>query len=234
MNKIILLVGLLCAAAAGFLVWQKLEAAEARLASVAYLTYSKDAGDPILYAGDEVSAGDIGRIELPNGHDVFQLGDQLIEDTAANRSWLEGKKLNATIPRGRVLTYDLFEKLADDRLDLVVSPGMRAISLSVSSATSLNSRVVPGNRIDLLGVIESEGPARAEVVLEDVKVIAVGKAISYDAYRSEGSRSYSTITIEVRPEEGVKLAQDRRRVKGEFIVMLRNQCDTSQPSATCG
>lgn len=235
MNKIILLIGIVCAAVSGYLVFDRLEEADSRLSPVAYLSFSAEAGNEVLFAGDEISLADIGQIQLPNGYDVFNLGANLIEDTPVNREWVEGKRLNMTIPRGRVLSYDLFEKLDSDRLDQVVSPGKRAVSLSVSTTSSLNNRVVPGNRIDVLGVIE-DGVAvpEATVVLEDVRVIAVGKAISYDAFRSDGDRSYSTITIEVTPEEGIKLAADRRKVKGEFIVMLRNQCDTNTATATCG
>jgi pilus assembly protein CpaB len=234
-NKIILLIGIVCAAVSGYLVFQRLEEADARLAPAAYLAFSDEAGSEVLFAGDEISQADIGRIELPNGYDVFNLGGNLIEDTPVNREWIEGKRLNTNIPRGRVLSYDLFERLDTDRLDQEIERGKRAVSLSVSTTGSLNNRVVPGNRIDVLGVIEDGVDVPETVlVLEDVRVIAVGKAISYDSFRSEGERTYNTITVEVTPDEGVKLASDRRRVKGEFIVMLRNQCDTSTANATCG
>lgn len=235
LNKIIFLVGIACAVIAGFLVFQQLEEADARLAPSSYLTFSADARDEVLFAGDEVAASSIGTVQIPNGYDVFGLAENLIENTPVNRAWIEGKTLNASIPRGRVLTYDLFEALEADRLDQVVSNGMRAISLPVDKSSSLSNRVVPGNRIDILGVIDSAGTlAEAEMVLEDVRVIAVGKNFSYDSFRSEGERNYSTITIEVTKEQGIKLATDRERVSGAFIVMLRNQCDTANPNATCG
>ncbi len=233
MNKIILIVGLISAMATGFLVFQRTEAVEAQLTPVAYLTFSRDAQDKVLFAGDEISERHLGRLTLPNSTDVFGLEGDLIRDTPAQREWLKGKLLNTKIPRGRVLTYDLFEDLAVSRLDEAIGKNMRAISLSVNSASSLNHNVVPGNRIDLVGVIDDVQNPRAELVLEDVKVIAVGDVLSFDQFKSDGERSYSTITIEVSPEQGVALTTARQRVKGAFIVMLRNQCETSSPNATC-
>jgi Flp pilus assembly protein CpaB len=233
LNKIILIVGLLSAMATGFLVWQRTEAVEARLHPVAYLTFSREARQPVLFAGDEITERHLGRITLPNSTDVFGLEGDLIRDTPAQREWLKGKSLNTKIPRGRVLTYDLFEELGIARLDEAVSVGKRAISLSVNAANSLNHNVVPGNRIDLVGVIDDIENPRAELVLGDVRVIAVGESLTYDAYQSEGGRGYSTITIEVSPEQGIALTTAQEKVKGAFIVMLRNQCETSSPNATC-
>jgi Flp pilus assembly protein CpaB len=112
---------------------------------------------------------------------------------------------------------------------------MRALSIQVSLSNSLNNRVVPGNRIDLIGVTEGnrDEPPVANVLLEDVKVIAVGKALSFDSLQSQNRKNYSTITVAVTPEEGRRMAVDRRTSKGELILMLRNQCDTSSPNATC-
>ena len=232
-SKIILLIGVICAGITGYLVFTKVAEAEARMASISYLTFSRDAVDETLYAGEEITPSVLGRIELPNGQDVFGLGAQLIEDTAVNRSWIEGKELNTTIPRGRVLTYDLFERLETDRLDEIVRPGMRATTFAVSSATSLNNRVVPGNRIDVMGVIDGDGDERAELVLTDVRVMAVGTATTYEDYRG-GQDRYSTITIEVTPDQAVHLATAAAIIKGSFMVLLRNPCDTDAPSDLCG
>jgi Flp pilus assembly protein CpaB len=233
LNKIILIVGLICAGATAFLVSQRISAVEARLQPVTYLTFSRDSGETALYAGDEITERHLGQITLPNADDVFGLETDLIRDTPAQRAWLKGKRLNTNIPRGRVLTYDLFEDLAVTRLDEAVRPGYRAISLSVNAAGSLNNSLVPGNRIDLVGVVDDVENPRAEMVLEDVKVIAVGDILSYDQLRSEDSRRYSTITIEVSPQQGVALSTARQRLRGNFIVMLRNQCETGEASATC-
>lgn len=233
LNNIILAIGLVFAAVTGYLVYERLQEADARLAPMSYLTFSEDSGDEVLYAGEEVTGAILGSISLPNGYDVFGLGARVIEDTQVNRDWLEGKRLNTTIPRGRVLTYDLFENLQADRLDQVVTKGYRAMSVSVSNAASLDHRILPGNRIDILGVLDDVNNPEAIPVLEDVRVIAVGKALSYEDYKA-GRSNYSTITIEVTPEQGLKLTSDRRRVSGEFIVLLRNQCDTAAPSEVCG
>jgi Flp pilus assembly protein CpaB len=236
LNKLMIVAGLVCGVLAALLVSQKLSEAEAKLASTQYLAYTSDANAEALFAGQALEELYLGTIEIPNSGDIFGLNARLIEDTPTNRTWIVGKKLNTTIPPGRVLTYNLFEDLEVERLDQIIPIGMRALSIQVSTSNSLNNRVVPGNRIDLIGVSEGskdEEPV-ANVLLEDVKVIAVGKALSLDSLQSQNSQSYSTITVAVTPEEGKRMAVDRRISKGELILLLRNQCDTSSPNATCG
>jgi Flp pilus assembly protein CpaB len=231
-----IIAGLICGIAAAFLVTQKLDKAEARLASSQYLTFTSDANVKALYTGDTIEELHLGVIEIPNSGDMFGLNARLIADTPTNRTWIVGKELNTTIPPGRVLTYNLFEDLKVARLDQIIPVGMRALSIQVSTSNSLNNRVVPGNRIDLIGVTEGaqdEEPT-ANVLLEDVKVIAVGKALTFDSLQSQNSQSYSTITVAVTPEEAKRMAVDRRMSKGALILLLRNQCDTASPNATCG
>lgn len=228
--------GLVCGLFAAFLVTQKLSAADAKMASSTYLAFASDARVDALYTGDAIEEGHLGTIELPNSGDIFGLNARLITDTPTNRTWIVGKRLNTTIPPGRVLTYNLFEDLEVERLDQVIPNGMRALSLNVNQENSLNNRIVPGNRIDVYGVIEgfSGEDDRVNVLLEDVKVLAVGKALSFDSLQSGGSRSYSTITVAVTPDEAKGMVIEREIIKGELMVLLRNQCDTSEPNATCG
>lgn len=234
MNKIIILIGLICGMLAGFLVYTKLETSENAMIPTSYVTLAKPpSGAKTLRAGQLVEGGYLGSIEIPNSGDIFGLDAQLIKDTPNNRAWLEGKRLNATIPMGRVLTFNLFEDIEIDRLDQTVPVGKRAVSINVNTENSLNNRVVPGNRVDLMGVLESSN-AEAVVILEDVRVIGVGDSLSFDALQSSRKSTYSTITIEVTVEEAARLASARKRLEGSLILLLRNQCDTEIPNASCG
>lgn len=236
MYKIFIPLGVVFGAFAAFLVWQKLEGQRALLEPNYYLSLSKENGGEPLYAGEVLQEGHLATLEVPNSANVFGLDTELIADTPDNRTFFVGKQVNTTIPPGRVLTYDLFEDIEGDRLDLVIPIGKRAISINVNTSNSLNNRVVPGNRIDIVGVTEPiDGtPPQPVMILEDVKVLAVGKALSYEAFQKDEDATYGTITIEVTPEEGQKLAAERARVDDDFILFLRNQCDTREPGATCG
>ncbi len=231
-----IIAGLICGLFAAFLVTQKLGAADAKLASSTYLSIASDVRVDALYTGDAIEEAHLGTIEIPNSKDIFGLNARLIADTPTNRTWIVGKKLNTTIPPGRVLTYNLFEDLETERLDQVIPVGMRALSINVNQENSLNNRVVPGNRVDVYGVIEGSGGEedRVNEILVDVKVLAVGKSLSFDALQRGGSTSYSTITVAVTPEEAKGVVIEREIIKGELMVLLRNQCDTSEPNATCG
>jgi len=236
LNKLMIIAGLVCGLFAAFLVTQKLGAADAKMASSTYLAIASDAKVDALYTGDAIEEAHLGTIELPNSNDVFGLNARLVEDTPTNRTWIVGKKLNTTIPAGRVLTYNLFEDLETERLDQIIPVGMRALTLNVNQENSLNNRVVPGNRVDVYGALWNNEAQVHEVneLLIDVKVLAVGKSLSFDSLQSGGSASYSTITVAVTPDEAKSMVFDREIIKGELMVLLRNQCDTSEPNATCG
>lgn len=216
------------------MVYGKLQDTEAKLVPNTYLSYTNEATERLL-SGAQIEEAHLGTIQVPNQGDIFGLETQLIADTPANRTWLIGKRLNATIPAGRVLTYDLFEDLDVDRLDSVVAIGKRAFTFKVSKQSSLANRIIPGNRIDILAMIVL-GQERSKTVsmLEDVKVIAVGKSLTFDQFQSDARGNYDTITVEILPEQGEQLAADLEDMSGDPIVLLRNQCDTSEPSPSCG
>jgi len=157
----------------------------------------------ILAEGEALQENHIDTISVRDSPDTQGLGTRLIRDTAQNREWILGAKLNRPVPSGQILTYDMFEPLVGVRLDTMIAPGMRATTINVNSENSLNNKIVPGNRIDILGVRQGEGnsPDVGEVILEDVQVLAVGSATSLSEYQSDGS-DYSTITMNI-PSTGI-------------------------------
>lgn len=231
-NIAILCVGLVFAAIAGFLTWQTIEETETETRTTPFLVYSANASEPVLRPGASLTSGDVVTIGLPSGVADSLVGT-LIPATDENRRFVTLRPVNAEVPRGRFLTYDLFEDTAVRRLDEQISIGRRAVTIPVNSSSSLNNRVVPGNRIDLMSVLDSTGVARTELVLADVRVIAVGGIFSLEEYLASGESSYSTITIEVTPDEGMLLAARREEQQGGFSVMLRNQCDTAGDTVGC-
>ena len=202
---------------------------------VSYLAVGNLPGGGVLAEGEAIDAGALDVVSLPVTADVEGLGQRLIPDTQANRDWITGARLNRPVPSGQILSYDLFEALEGKRLDQFIAPGRRATTISVNAANSLNNRIVPGNRIDILGVMQSETSraATGELILEDVRVLAVGDSTSISELESEGG-SYSTMTIEVSAEQALTLFTKRESLAGStFDVLLRNQCDTASPSVAC-
>ena len=234
MNKYLIIIGVLMGIVATFLVWQRLEEQQAQLTTSDYLAVASLEGN-ILAEGEALQENHFDTISVRDSPDTQGLGTRLIRDTAQNREWILGAKLNRPVPSGQILTYDMFEPLVGVRLDTMIAPGMRATTINVNSENSLNNKIVPGNRIDILGVRQGEGnsPDVGEVILEDVQVLAVGSATSLSEYQSDGS-DYSTITIEVTNDQALKLITVKEVLAGGFNLLLRNQCDTTTSGETCG
>lgn len=101
-------------------------------------------------------------------------------------------------------------------LAAVLDPGMRAVSVPVDEASSNAGLIFPGDRVDLIltQAIGSDGAGQAgprrvsETVLEDVRVIAMGRSLSTDPADASGpvATQIRTTTLEVSPEGAEKVA----------------------------
>ena len=107
-----------------------------------------------------------------------------------------------------------------------VSEGKRAISLDVAYIhEGVSGFIEPESYIDIIAfdsdLDEEENEfLNAELVLQKVKVLATGAATQ----NLEESINYTTITVEVTPEEGVMLSLAGKHDEG-FYFMLRHVDD---------
>ena len=99
-------------------------------------------------------------------------------------------------------------------LAAVLEPGMRAISVPIDEASGNAGLIFPGDRVDLIltQTIEASGdPAGArrvgETVLEDVRIIAMGRRLNADGGEEGGAgQSIKTATLEASPAAAEKIA----------------------------
>lgn len=114
----------------------------------------------------------------------------------------------------------------------VLGKNKRAMAVRVDDVVGVAGFVKPGDRVDVLVTIKREAPAAAspikikggedaesKVVLEDIKVLAIGKEIERTGKDRE-PRSVGVITLEVSPYEGEKLALAAS--EGRIVLALRN------------
>ncbi|KQI66928.1 hypothetical protein AN189_18185 [Loktanella sp. 3ANDIMAR09] len=219
-----IVVGLLLGGVAGYMSWQRMAEIEAVNEAPAYLVLRADLPDAFLEAGSQLRPEHLTSIQIPETGG--NLGDYAFPDSAATRQFVTLQPINMRLPRGRILTRDLFEDVAETRLDQVITPGMRALTISVDTKSALNYQVAPGNRVDLIGVRSNLAGSEAEILMEDVKVIAVGDMFSYDEWLASGRDNYSTLTLEMTPQDALALSQATPALDGPVSVVLRSQCDT--------
>jgi pilus assembly protein CpaB len=96
-------------------------------------------------------------------------------------------------------------------LAAVLSPGMRAVSVSINAETGISGLVFPGDRVDLIlahaiKTQNTEGNAirrASETVLSDVRVIAIDQSTRE---HNEKPAVAKTVTFEVTPKQAEVIA----------------------------
>jgi pilus assembly protein CpaB len=99
-------------------------------------------------------------------------------------------------------------------LAYTVTPGMRAITIGVNDTTGIKSMIRPGDYVDIIaqyqvdefifntdGELESKTVPEAKLLLQLKLVLAVDQVM-----QQSGSAAYTTLTLEVTPEEAVRLS----------------------------
>ena len=118
----------------------------------------------------------------------------------------------------------------DGFLAAVLLPDRRAITITVNQETSHAGMIAPGDRVDVIFTMQvsSDDPSQlnsfSRTVLEDIRVVAVGRRIESVSYADEeGSPAPqgdgNTVTLEVRPPEADKLVLATTR--GSLALALR-------------
>ena len=117
-----------------------------------------------------------------------------------------------------------------------LEPGMRAMSIAVSTETAAGGFILPGDRVDVVLTAETnrngavEGASKSKfisgTVLQNIKVLAIDQ--STRAGDDEQAVVGATATLEVRPQDAEMLAQ--AKAEGELSLSLRSYADTAGPS----
>ncbi len=148
------------------------------------------------------------------------------------------------IRKGEQITYNkITEPSVRTGLSPQIAPGRRAISIPAGDLTAVSRLLKPGDRVDLIAVIDSGGGKEnkiAKLVAQDVLVLATGRNVSGNVARlverdpngKERIRSltedtsYTSLTVEVDPTTAQQLAilsQDH-----VLVISLRNNDDTDR------
>jgi pilus assembly protein CpaB len=129
-----------------------------------------------------------------------------------------------------------------------VTPGKRAMTISVDETSSVGKLIKPGDRVDVIAVIDAGTSSGREsrvarTVMQDTVVLAVGRYITNNAARklerdagSEKTRvknlsdydGYSSITLEMDPAQAQQMAAIVAGSGNRIILTLRNNDDTDR------
>lgn len=158
---------------------------------------------------------------------------------------LVGSVALVPIKKGEQLSYNkITEPGIRTGLSPQVSPGRRAIAMNVTNQSSVSKLIKPGDRVDVIAVLDMGGGKENKVsktILQDVVVLSVGQNVTNNIPRKlemEGSKvayrslnedtSFDTVTLEVEPEQAQVVALVAGNGDSALTLVLRNNDDTER------
>lgn len=98
-----------------------------------------------------------------------------------------------------------------------LTPGTRAMTIQVDAVSGVAGFVKPGDRVDIVLTETRSGDLRARTIMQNVRVIGIDQNYATDV---EGTQLARTMTVEVTPEDGQRLALAQRA--GALSLTLRS------------
>ncbi len=135
---------------------------------------------------------------------------------------IEGGVLAFPVKSGEAVLWSLLEGRKVPTFSARVEAGRRAITVPVDEINSISGLLEPGDLIDLLVTVDRERRKLTVPLLQKVQVMATGQR-SVDDPRSGERRSYSTVTLDIDPQQAQDLIVAREA--GHLTALLRNPED---------
>jgi pilus assembly protein CpaB len=113
--------------------------------------------------------------------------------------------VRTTVEPNQPLLEGVLVKEPAGLLPLLISEGMRAMSVKVDNVTGVSGFITPNSRVDVLAAGKPEGgnsDERSKLILQNVKVLATGKSIEQV---DEKPVEVPTVTLLLTPDEAEKL-----------------------------
>ena len=98
-----------------------------------------------------------------------------------------------------------------------LSPGNRAMTIQVDAVSGVAGFVKPGDRVDIVLTETRSGDLRARTIMQNIRVVGIDQSYAEDV---EGAQLARTMTVEVTPEDGQRLALAQRA--GALSLTLRS------------
>ncbi len=151
------------------------------------------------------------------------------EGTASDPVELVGRVVITPIMKGEaILRAKLASGESGSGLAAILPAGMRAAAVRVDDVVGVAGFLHPGDRVDVIVTMKpSEGSGVSpisKIVLQDVRVLAVGKEIATKGKDLDRSIPATVATLMVSSEQSEKLAL--AAAKGQLLLTLRSSIDT--------
>jgi pilus assembly protein CpaB len=115
---------------------------------------------------------------------------------------------------------------------VVVQPGMRAMSVSVTVDTGAGGFILPGDRVDVILATQVEGGRgfTSSTVLKNIRVLAIDQASEPDKDAKTMVGAVATLEINTGDTEVLTSAQAAAKTQGLLVLALRSYADAGAAS----
>jgi Flp pilus assembly protein CpaB len=223
--------------------WMWTQQYEDKLQSARFLKLKDNVS---LIADETVLKDDMIEVaELPEKFKNSLSGFAIPASPKTYRASIVGSIATQDVPAGSLLFFQHFTPEQSQDLSLQLEKGKRALTLAVNVESTVGYFVRPGSRVDLIGVFVIPGEEtattadprlamQARVLLENVKVLAVGSARDFPEYQRISSRGYATVTFELTPEEANLVTFAQQQTSSPLTMVLRRSDEEPEKDAAPG
>jgi len=143
----------------------------------------------------------------------------------ANLDQVVGRVTATSLTPGELVTENkLAPRGTAPGITALLSPSQRAMTVKVDEASGVAGFLAPGDRVDVVVIID-KGPFTkdplAKLLLQNLKVLGAGQRM--ENRPGDKPQIVPTVTLEVTPEEGERLALAAQ--EGRISLVLRGQND---------
>lgn len=133
---------------------------------------------------------------------------------------------------GEPITEAKLVRTSQGYLSAVLARGMRAVSLQVDAVSAAGGFIVPNDRVDLVQVLKTPQGRRSRVLLQNVKVLAIGQKLGENTSETKDpkddtftKKTIATLEVDPLQAQAVVAAED----SGKLTLVLRSILDFSAP-----
>jgi pilus assembly protein CpaB len=151
----------------------------------------------------------------------------VVQDTAAlNRVALYPVSANEPLTMGKLSSISGVEGIPS-----TIEPGYRAVSVQITDVSGVAGLIQPNSHVDVLFTRPgSMAEAITSTILQDVKVLAMGRATQVGQTLDPKAPKMPVVTLVVTPDEAQKL--ELAKNEGKISLALRNPLDRSNNADT--
>lgn len=173
-----------------------------------------------IHAGDEISASDLAFVSVPNS--TVADGAITKKDIDDSSKTPVGRVATQYIAKGSQLTNaSTAGKDNPESLAAAIGDGMEAVTISVDAQSGMGGMLRVNDRVKVIQPNDgSLGGDGFTVIADSVRIAALDGNFSSGSGSSDG---YSTVTLEVTPEQAGKI-----RTAGGLTLTLPSSADTTE------